>query len=717
MAIIAIIIVSSLINVLCCCLLLFKQSGRRLYFALPVVLLCLVAPLYGLAGKALLTEPIPLPPGILLSAFLTFSFVFMQMAIEMLSGVLSPARQAPAMTKGIAGRFSTQWVTRLLAVAGLLLCLAFRGHEAAVGRLNDLVFVLGGVDIAIFSIRLLLDLALLLVLENIYRYAKPHQQRKGRIAFFGFILLAVFDTVFSAHSLLFSTLSGNYIGTSIVVCGICLPLGLFGLVRYRLAEEKIFFSPASIYSSFTLLLAGTLFLVLGGTVGVLQSLGIRFSYFEEFIGAFFLLVIMVLAATSPRMRIRLGRLINKHLYRSKHNYRDQFFRLHRTYMAGERLQDSIDILLENLTHDAALGEALVFLREPKDGNFYLQRHLGAAAQEAVCIGADSPLVSLFENDESPCLFSTSPSSARVALAQQEPAVARLDINALFPVKHQKELLGFLAIRRAQGSALDEEDIELIRVFTVSMGNVYFKYRIQEERVELKQFESFNHIASFIVHDIKNQVATLSLLSKNAESNIGDPDFQKSLIRSLRSCCGNLEALIGKMAAPVRQKELAATPHDVNHIVSDVLNEGGLETMTTIRLESRLRATKPAIVDRDSLFYIVKNLVINALEAMNGSGTLTIAAGDLVSMPADIRSTFGVNERTFTRNSVYILVCDTGVGMSRQFIETKLFRPFISTKDKGIGIGLYQCRVLIEKMDGALRCRSQEGAGSEFCVIV
>jgi signal transduction histidine kinase len=56
-------------------------------------------------------------------------------------------------------------------------------------------------------------------------------------------------------------------------------------------------------------------------------------------------------------------------------------------------------------------------------------------------------------------------------------------------------------------------------------------------------------------------------------------------------------------------------------------------------------------------------------------------------------------------------------MSREFIEEKLFHPFITTKDKGFGIGLYQCKTLIEKMGGKIICRSEVGHGTDFCILL
>ena len=53
----------------------------------------------------------------------------------------------------------------------------------------------------------------------------------------------------------------------------------------------------------------------------------------------------------------------------------------------------------------------------------------------------------------------------------------------------------------------------------------------------------------------------------------------------------------------------------------------------------------------------------------------------------------------------------------EFIENKLFKPFQSTKEKGLGIGLYQCKMIIEAHDGQIRVKSKEGEGAEFRVTL
>ncbi len=116
----------------------------------------------------------------------------------------------------------------------------------------------------------------------------------------------------------------------------------------------------------------------------------------------------------------------------------------------------------------------------------------------------------------------------------------------------------------------------------------------------------------------------------------------------------------------------------------------------VSLPERLVAT----VEPERVENVVENLVINALEAMGAKGgRLTVEAG---SLEGDL---------------VFFSVADTGIGMSQEFIRTKLYRPFSTTKNKGIGLGLFTCREVVEAHGGRLEVDSHEGVGTRFRVVL
>ena len=107
----------------------------------------------------------------------------------------------------------------------------------------------------------------------------------------------------------------------------------------------------------------------------------------------------------------------------------------------------------------------------------------------------------------------------------------------------------------------------------------------------------------------------------------------------------------------------------------------------------------ALADSEKIEKVVENLVINALEAMSQGGKLTIEAG------------------SEGPGRVFLSIGDTGPGMSQEFVEHRLFRPFATTKKNGVGLGLYTCREVVRANAGVINVQSKEGIGTTFRVVL
>ena len=106
----------------------------------------------------------------------------------------------------------------------------------------------------------------------------------------------------------------------------------------------------------------------------------------------------------------------------------------------------------------------------------------------------------------------------------------------------------------------------------------------------------------------------------------------------------------------------------------------------------------SLVDRDEIRKVIVNLVQNGLDAAGEEGTILVETG-------------------MNNGHAYFSVSDTGCGMTKDFIENQLFKPFRTTKAKGLGIGLYQCKQIVEAHSGMFEVRSEAGKGSVFTVYL
>ena len=221
--------------------------------------------------------------------------------------------------------------------------------------------------------------------------------------------------------------------------------------------------------------------------------------------------------------------------------------------------------------------------------------------------------------------------------------------------------------------------------------------------ESRQFESFIRISAMLTHDLKNAIEGLSLTVGNMERHFDNPQFRTDALKGLTNATDKLKALVTRLSRPLTSlsgEHKRPRNIDLIPIIQRVLAMTAEPSRGKHAIVTRLPASLYALADESRVEEVIENLVLNALEAMSEKGgTLTIEAG-----------------QTETRAPTFS-ISDTGRGMSRSFIDTRLFRPFSTTKKTGIGLGLYTCREVIKASGGLIEVDSVEGAGTTFRVVL
>ena len=221
--------------------------------------------------------------------------------------------------------------------------------------------------------------------------------------------------------------------------------------------------------------------------------------------------------------------------------------------------------------------------------------------------------------------------------------------------------------------------------------------------ESRQFDSFVRLSAMLTHDLKNAIEGLSLTVSNMERHFDNEQFRIDAMKGLTSATDKLKAIVARLSRPVSSLSGEHKRPTKTDLVP-ILKRSIAMTAEPVRGQHTIQTNLPdslfALADAARIEEVIENLLLNAIEAMNGkSGTLRIEAGD----DANGAPTFSVS--------------DTGPGMSRVFIENRLFRPFATTKKNGIGLGLYTCREVIRATGGSIDVQSVEGAGTTFRVVL
>ena len=264
-----------------------------------------------------------------------------------------------------------------------------------------------------------------------------------------------------------------------------------------------------------------------------------------------------------------------------------------------------------------------------------------------------------------------------------------------PLPHQQRLAGAIVLARPPvPRALDWEDFDLLKAAGRQVASHIAEERAQEALAEAERFDEFNRRFAFIMHDIKNLVSQLTLVARNAERHADNPEFRADMVATLQDSSGRMNDLLARLS----QHHRARTDPPVAMPLAPLLRRLARSREASHPIEVVSKGDPIAIADPARLETLLGHLVQNAIDASD----------------PDARVTLGIVE---LGDAIAIDVIDRGCGMSPAFIREKLFRPFVSSKPGGFGIGAFEARKLTEEMGGRLDVSSAEGRGSRFRVTL
>jgi putative PEP-CTERM system histidine kinase len=275
----------------------------------------------------------------------------------------------------------------------------------------------------------------------------------------------------------------------------------------------------------------------------------------------------------------------------------------------------------------------------------------------------------------------------------------LDENSFWvgiPLVHGERALGLVLLAAPEPRRpLDWEDFDLLRTAGRQAAASLSEAAGQQRLSEARRFDEFNRRFAFILHDVKNLVSQLTLIARNAERHADNPEWRADMVATLKSSVGKMNDLLARLApaaAPLGRPPLVAvelrtllagcvSAHRASHDVR-LLGDGGVDVLA----------------DPPGLEQAVGHLLANAVEAS--------PQGE----PVSVRVSHGAGEAR-------VEISDLGCGMDADFVATRLFAPFASTKQNGFGIGAFEARSLVQAMGGRLTVDTRPGAGTRFTITL
>ena len=533
----------------------------------------------------------------------------------------------------------------------------------------------------------------MLLVEQLYRN-KPEQERWAiKFACLGIGGMFAYDFYMYSDAMLFRKVNPEIWAARGAVNALTVPLIAISVARSTswsselAVSRRVMFHSAALFGSAIYLLtmgsAGYYLRYVGGSWGSVMQVTFLF-------GALILLIGILFSGT---FRSWLKVFISKHFYSYNYDYREEWLRFTSTLSK----------------HGPGLGDraiqAVAALGESSGGLMWIRRESGQFEPAAswqlppstVIEPADSPfcqfldakqwVVDLQEYQDAPAKYDD--------LAMPAWLMAYPRARLVVPLTMQGRLFGFVLLLEPRSAIkLNWEVIDLLKIAGSQAASYLAQHDAANALLVARQFESFNRMSTFVVHDLKNLVSQLSLLMSNAERHKNNPEFQQDMIETVNYSVQKMKLLLQKLSRSVAPEHPAA-------LSIERLLKQAVALKAAFEPQPVLTITDPGLTvlaDWERLERVVGHLIQNAIEATARDGKVEI-------------------ELARQGESVLIRITDSGEGMSEEFIRARLFKPFESTKSAGMGIGVFESREYIQELGGTLEVISAPEHGSTFNIIL
>ena len=266
-----------------------------------------------------------------------------------------------------------------------------------------------------------------------------------------------------------------------------------------------------------------------------------------------------------------------------------------------------------------------------------------------------------------------------------------------PMVSGGELIGMITLGdRVNAASFSVEDFDLLKCIGDEAGARLRNIKLSQRLVQAKEMEAFQTISAFFVHDLKNTASTLSLMLQNMSVHFDDPAFRQDAVRGLSKSVDHINSLINELSVLRQRLEIREVESDLNQVVSAALK--GLDAVPDIQLIQNFCPLPKTLMDPGQIQTVVTNLVMNARDAVDNCGEIRIETGQRDGW-------------------VTLSITDDGCGMSPEFVSRSLFKPFQTTKKKGLGIGMFHIKMIINAHQGRIEVESEQGKGTTFRVLL
>ncbi len=556
---------------------------------------------------------------------------------------------------------------------------------------------------AVFFASILLDLMLvtgaLMLVHNLYIAATNDGRTALRLPLITLAVIWIYDL----NLFTISYLAGDWSYELMAMRGVAVAMTapFFALSIQQADLKKISLSRSATFQSLSLIAISAYLVVMVLVSSLLNAVAGEYARLAQVTFVFGSSLVALVVIPTPQFRAWFRVKLSKHLFQHRYDYRAEWLRFNDTIGKPAGEDEKLDTRIIRGLADITESPSGLLLVPDDGGALTLQAQwnwhdghipaVAASASNAQYLAKSGRIIQL------DTLRKDGSNIKDIEEAQATPEWLLHDLAAwvMVPLLHFDRLAGVVVLHRPYvDRTLDWEDFDLLRVVGRQLASYMAEARGQEALADAQQFEEFNRRFAFIMHDIKNLVSQLTLVTRNAEKHADNPEFQRDMVATLKSSTARMNEMLARLSQHNKVQTADPAPHALGPIVEHIASTKRIGHPVVISGELELYA----ITDPARLTQAMGHLVQNAIDASPSHEPVIINVKRI-------------------DNECLIEIEDHGVGMSTNFIRNALFKPFSSTKDAGFGIGAFESRALIMAMGGRLDVSSREGEGTVFRICL
>ncbi|GAB4345487.1 MAG: PEP-CTERM system histidine kinase PrsK [Gammaproteobacteria bacterium] len=543
-----------------------------------------------------------------------------------------------------------------------------------------------------------LALCALILTEHLYRYTVPH--RRWAIKHLCIALAGIYGFEFYkyAEALLFHDVQMVLLDARGYINAVVVPLVAVSASRNPRWKLEVFVSRQVVFHSGVLIVAG-IYLMAVATAGYyLRQFGGDWSRIMQVVLVFTAVILLIVVIASGDVRARLKVFINKHFFHYRFDHREEWLRITNTLIGDDMpTEDLPQRSLRAIADIVGSNGGLLLLRRADNRYDTAARwNVGDTLrlskkdeEELIRFFTDTGwIVELQEYRDTPGHYKN--------LQLPKPLLDSIWLWLIVPLLQGKSLVGMVLL--AEPKIKHEMNWEVRDLIKVAAHHVASYLQLEETLRalnEAKQFEGFNRLSAYVIHDLKNLIAQLSLVVSNAHRHRDNPEFLEDVVATVENSVGRMNRLLEQLRA-------GAVPRPCETVNLAQIAREAVEACADRMPRPELKGSEKVLMvdaDRERLLSVIRHLILNAQEATPPDGFVRLRIGE-------------------EGETGYLEIADNGCGMDAEFVRDRLFRPFDSTKGlTGMGIGAFEGRELFRSMGGDIEVESVPGMGTRLRCLV